>query len=239
MASSSTTPSDVTIPSPDGDIPALLHLPASGTGPGLVLVQEIFGVNGYIRDVAERLAGEGYVVLAPHMYWRLEKDFAVEATGPDDMGTAFAVAGQHDPDDGVKDLGVVLAHLAERPEVDGPVGIIGFCFGGSMAYLAASAHDPACAVSYYGSMIGGNLDKASAITCPIQFHFGDADDFLSNDDVAALRAATEGMENVEIHVQEGAGHAFDNHRNPMFSNPDAAAAAWTKTSAFLAKHLKG
>lgn len=238
MASSSTTPSDVTIPSPDGDIPALLQLPVSGAGPGLVLVQEIFGVNGYIRDVAERLAGEGYVVLAPEMYWRIEQDFAVEATGPEDMGTAFAVAGQHDPDDGVKDLGVVLAHLAERPEVDGPVGVIGFCFGGSMAYLVAAAHDPACAVSYYGSMIGGNLEKAPAITCPIQFHFGDSDDFLSNDDVAALRATTEGMDNVEICVQEGAGHAFDNHRNPMFSNPEAAAAAWTKTSAFLAEHLK-
>jgi len=232
------TSSEITVTSAAGDIPALLCLPDSGSGPGVVLIQEIFGVNGYIRDVAERLAGEGYVALAPHMYWRIQDDFAVEATGPDDLPTAFEVAGQHDPADGVADIGAALEHLAGRPEVTGPVGVIGFCFGGSMTYLAAAAHEPACAVSYYGSMIGGNLDKASAISCPIQFHFGGDDAFLPNDDVDGLRATTEGMPNVEIFVAEGAGHAFDNHRNPMFSNPDAAAAAWAKTSAFLAAHLK-
>lgn len=230
--------SDITIPSDNGDIPVVLTLPESGSGPGVVLIQEIFGVNGYIRDVAERLAAEGYVVAAPHMYWRIEDDFAIEATGPDDLPTAFATAGQHDPDDGVADVGAVLSALTERDEVTGPVGVMGFCFGGSMTYLAAAAHEPACAVSYYGSMIGGNLDRASSISCPIQFHFGSADDFLPNDDVEGLRAATQGMSNVEIHVQDGAGHAFDNHRNPMFSNPDAAATAWALTSAFLAANLK-
>jgi carboxymethylenebutenolidase len=233
------TSSDITVPGAAGEIPALLCVPDSGNGPGVVLVQEIFGVNGYIRDVAERLAGEGYVALAPHMYWRIEDDFAVEATGPDDLPTAFAVAGQHDPDDGVADIGAALTHLAGRPEVDGPVGVMGFCFGGSMAYLAAAAHEPACAVSYYGSMIGANLDKVTSILCPIQFHFGSDDAFLPNEDVDGLRAATAEMANVEIHVAEGAGHAFDNHRNPMFSNPEAAATAWAKTSAFLAANLKG
>lgn len=229
---------ELTFPGPDGDVPAVLALPEGGSGPGVVLVQEIFGVNGYIRDVAERLAGEGYVVLAPHMYWRIQENFCIEASGPDDLPAAFEVAGKHDPDDGVKDLGAALTYLADRNEVTGPVAIMGFCFGGSMTYLTAAAHEPACAVSYYGSMIGGNLDKAGAISCPIQFHFGGEDAFLPNEDVDGLRAATADMDNVEILVQNGAGHAFDNHRNPMFSNPDAAAAAWARTSAFLAEHLK-
>lgn len=203
-----------------------------------MLIQEIFGVNGYVRDVAERLASEGYVALAPHMYWRIQEGFAIEATGPDDLGAAFEVAGKHDPDDGVADIGAALAHLAQRPEVDGPAGVMGFCFGGSMAYLAAAAHEPACAVSYYGSMIAGNLDKAGAIGCPIQFHFGGEDAFLPTEDIDALRTATAGMGHVEIHVADGAGHAFDNHRNPMFSNPEAAATAWAATSAFLATNLK-
>jgi len=231
------TSSEITVPNSGGDIPALLCVPDSGRGPGVVLVQEIFGVNGYIREVAERLASEGYVVLAPHMYWRIQDDFAIEATGPDDLPTAFEVAGQHDPADGVADIGVALEHLLSRAEVTGGVGVIGFCFGGSMTYLAAAAHSPACAVSYYGSMIGGNLDKVDSITCPIQFHFGSDDAFLPNEDVEGLRAATVDMGNVEILVAEGAGHAFDNHRNPMFSNPDAAATAWASTSAFLAEHL--
>lgn len=232
--------SDTTFPAPDGEVPAVLTLPDSGSGPGVVLVQEIFGVNGYVRDVAERLAGEGYVVLTPHMYWRIEDDFAVEATGPDDLPAAFAVAGQHQPDQGIADLGAALTFLAGHRAVTGSgVGIIGFCFGGSMAYLVAAHHRPACAVSYYGSMIGSTLDLVERITCPTLFHFGDHDDFLPNDDVDALRSATAAMDNVEIVVQAGAGHAFDNHRNPMFSNPEAAAAAWARTSAFLAEHLAG
>lgn len=231
------TSSEIVIPTADGDIPAVLCVPDSGHGPGVVLIQEIFGVNTYIREVAERLAGEGYVALAPQMYWRIQTDFVVEATGPDDLPVAFEVAGKHDPADGVSDAGAALAHLAERSEVDGPVGVMGFCFGGSMTYLAAAAHEPTCAVSYYGSMIGANLDKASSISCPILFHFGGDDPFLPMGDVEGLRTATEGMANVEINVEDGAGHAFDNNRNPMFSNPEAAAAAWARTSAFLAEHL--
>lgn len=232
------TTTDITYLAPDGEVPALLALPDSGAGPGMVLVHEIFGVNGYIRDVADRLASEGYVVLAPHMYWRIEDDFVVEPTEPDHLTTAFAVAGRHDPEHGIADLGAAIDHLAHRAEVTGPVGIIGFCFGGSMTYLAAAHHEPACAVSYYGSMIGSNLDVVDEITCPIQFHFGDADDFLPAEDVAALRAATAAMDGVEIIVQPGAGHAFDNHRDPSFSNPEAAAASWQRTSAFLAGVLK-
>ena len=87
-------------------------------------------------------------------------------------------------------------------------------------------------------MIGANLDVADRISCPILFHFGDQDDFLPNEDVDALRSATADMANVDIRVQAGAGHAFDNTRNPMFSNPEAATAAWAVTSAFLARQLR-
>lgn len=233
-----TSTRDLTVPGPDGPIPALLTLPDAGRGPGVVLVQEIFGVNAYVRAVAERLAGEGYVVLAPHMFWRIRDDFAIDATGPDDLGPAMEVAGRHRAEEGVADLGAALEHLAGLDEVTGPVAVMGFCFGGSMAYLAAAHHDPACAVSYYGSMVGANLDVVDRITCPILFHFGDEDAFLPNEDVEALRSATEGRDDVEIVVQPGAGHAFDNHLNPMFSNPEAAAAAWQRTSAFLREHLR-
>jgi len=230
---------DLVISSPGGDIPAVLTLPELGSGPGVVLVQEIFGVNTYIREVAERLAGEGYVVIAPHMYWRIQPDFGIEATGPDDLAPAMDVASQFQIEDGMADIGATISHLTGMDEVTGPIGVIGFCFGGSMSYMTAAHHQPTCAVAYYGSMIGGNLDLLPKITCPILFHFGDQDPFLSNDDVESLRRASEGMDNTEILVQRGAGHAFDNHRNPMFSNPDAATSAWARTSDFLAAHLKG
>jgi len=226
-----------TITGPDGAFPAHVELPASGSGPGLVLVSEIFGVNAYIREVAERLAGEGYVVIAPHMFWRIETDFEIDATGPDDLAPAMEVAGQHQPEHGIADLGAALDHLRSLPEVRGAAGVIGFCFGGSFAYLTAAHHEPDFAVSYYGSAVGGNLDVADRITCPILFHFGDADPFLPNEQVEALRAATDGMDNVEIVVHAGAGHAFDNHRNPVFHDADAAREAWSRTSAFLDEHL--
>ncbi len=229
---------DIQIPSNDGDIPAVLTLPDSGSGPGLVLIQEIFGVNPYIRSVADRLAGEGYVVVTPHMFWRIEPDFVIDAKGPDDLPPAMAVAGQYLPEHGINDTGAALTHTGGLDEVTGPVGIIGFCFGGSWSYMAAAHHDPACAVAYYGSMIGGNVDLASQISCPILFHFGGEDPFIAADDVAAVRNATSDMDNAEVLVQADAGHAFDNNHNPMFSKPVAAAAAWSRTSAFLSDHLK-
>lgn len=229
------TTTDHSIPAATGDIPAVLCTPDSPNGAGIVLIQEIFGVNDYIGSVAERLANEGYVVLAPHMYWRIENPFRVDARGPEDLGPAFEIASQHDAGDGVADIGAALEHL--RGRLSGGVGIMGFCFGGSMTYLAAAAHEPTCAVSYYGSMIGENLDKAAGITCPILFHFGDDDPFLPNEHVDGLRATTEGMENVEILVQAGAGHAFDNDKNPMFANPSAAAASWARTKEFLSTYL--
>ena len=231
------TTTDHAIAGASGDIPAVLCTPEGGSGPGVVLIQEIFGINDYILSVAERLAGEGYVVLAPHMYWRIQHPFRVDARGPEDLGPAFEIANEHPPEDGVADIGAALDHLSSHSEVKGGVAVMGFCFGGSMTYLAASAHEPTCAVSYYGSMIGENLDKASGITCPILFHFGDDDPFLPNEHVDGLRAATQGMGNVEILVQAGAGHAFDNDKNPMFANPSAAAASWARTSAFLKTHL--
>lgn len=233
------TTTDHAIPATGGDIPAILCVPDAANGAGVVLIQEIFGINDYIRSVAERLANEGYVVLAPHMYWRIKQPFRIDARGPEDLGPAYEIASQHRAEDGVADIGAALAHLSNHAEVTAGVGVMGFCFGGSMTYLAASAHDPTCAVSYYGSMIGDNLDKASAITCPILFHFGDDDPFLPNEHVAGLRGATEGRDNVEILVQAGAGHAFDNDKNPMFANPAAAAASWTRTAAFLKTHLTG
>jgi carboxymethylenebutenolidase len=222
-----------------GPFTAHLALPASGRGPGLVLIQEIFGVNRYIRDVADRLAALGYVVLAPDMFWRLEPGVAIDGTDEDALVTAMGYAGRFDAAAGVVDLGAALDHLRVLPECDGPVGVIGFCFGGTFAYLAAAHLDPAVTVSYYGSGVGGALDLLERVRGPILFHFGDEDPYLPNADVDRLREASAGMDNVEIIVQAGAGHAFDNGFNPNFSDPTAAAAAWERTVAFLDEHLGG
>lgn len=233
-----TTRSD-TIATADGSFAAHVALPDSGSGPALVVVQEIFGVNTYIRDVCRRVAELGYVAVAPDMFWRQEPGFTVEPDeGEDGMNRAFAKMGGHDFAAMTGDLEAVFAHAAAMPESTGAVGIMGFCFGGTVSFLAAADLDPVCAVSYYGSGVAGALDdKAAHVTCPILFHFGDDDPYLPNADAEAVAARFADVATATVVVQPGAGHAFDNSFNPMFSNPGAAAAAWEHTVAFLAEHL--
>lgn len=212
-------------------------LPDSGSGPGVLLLQEIFGVNDYIRSVAARLAAAGYVAMAPDLFWRLEPGVEINTTGDEALTEGVGYAGRFDNEAGITDLAASLAHLRSLPEVSGKVAAMGFCFGGTMAFLAAANLDPDCAVSYYGSGVAGAIGLAPQVTCPLLLHFGDNDPFLPNSDVETIVSATESMPNVEVRVATGAGHAFDNFMHPGFSNPEAAAGAWERTAAFLAEHL--
>ncbi len=233
-----TTSRTETITVDDGAFDAHLVVPASGSGPGLVVLQEIFGVNTYIKSVCERLAEMGYVALAPDMFWRQEPGFVVEPEqGEEGMQSAFAMVGGFDFATMPGDLGAALDHLRAVPECTGDAGLIGFCFGGTLAYLGAAALDPTCAVSYYGSGVAGNLDQADNIDCPILFHFGGSDPYLPSEDSQAVADRFASVATVDVIIQSDAGHAFDNHLNPMFSNPPAAASAWAATAAFLADHL--
>ena len=114
---------------------------------------------------------------------------------------------------------------------------MGFCMGGLLAYQVAVHAEPNVAVSYYGSNIAAGLDLAGDVGCPIQFHFGESDPYIPIDQVEAIEQAFSGRADAEIHVQAGAGHAFDNHEAAMFHHAEAAAAAWALTVGFLGKHL--
>lgn len=227
-----------TITAPDGGtFGGHLALPDTGQGPGILLVQEIGGVNAYIREVADRLAGLGYVVLAPDCFWRVQPDYRLEVFTPEGLGEAMGIAGQFDAEQGLADLRAALGHLRDLDETTDGVGVLGFCFGGTMTYLLAAHDDPAVAVSYYGSGVADAIGLVDQVTCPILFHFGADDPYLPMADVDRIREATSSMANVEVLVQPDAGHAFDNDHSEMFSNPEAAAAAWTRTRSFLAEHL--
>ena len=220
-----------------GTFDAYVALPAAGSGPAVVVVQEIGGVNGYIRSVVERLADIGYVAMAPDAFWRVQPNFAAETFSDANLEESMRVAGQYELVKGLADLGSALEHLRELPEVTGGVGVVGFCFGGTMAFLMAAEYDLDVAVSYYGSGVAGSIDRASEVTCPLLFHFGGQDPYLPADDVETIRSATSSMANIEVLVQPDAGHAFDNHTSENFWNAEAAGQAWTRTAAFLAKHL--
>jgi len=202
----------VTVRTDAGDMPAHLWTPggpADGHGAGLLLLQEIFGVSRYIEARAEALAEAGYVVLAPELYWRVDAA-PIDESADGAIEEAMSRVQGLDWDTTVSDALSALEHLRKRDEVDGRVGVIGFCFGGGLAFNVAAVDAPEVLVSYYGSAIPGLLDLAPQVTAPSLHHFGLADDYIDADTVARIRDAVARREGVEFETYEGANHAFDN-----------------------------
>lgn len=219
-----------------GEMSAYLALPESGHGPGLLVLMEIFGVGTYIRRAAERLAELGYVAMAPDLYRRTQPGLELEH---DEQGleAAMAAMGKLDFPGAVQDSLVALDHLRSLPEVDGSVGAVGFCLGGSLAYLTAAQGEPAVAVCYYGSAIPEALELGDQIECPVLFHWGAQDGYIPVEQAEQVSAAAADRPNWESHIQPDGGHAFDNHDSEMFYRPQAADRAWGLTTEFLAREL--
>ncbi|TYK43660.1 dienelactone hydrolase family protein [Actinomadura decatromicini] len=213
-----------------------LHVWSSGAdGPGILLVQEIFGVGDYMEAVAEDLVALGYVVGAPDMFWRIEPEWST-VHNDEALPKGVSMVSRFDWEKGVQDAAAALAVLKELPEV-GKVGVLGFCFGGTLAYLLALDADIDSLVSFYGSGVPGALDRLDDIRAPAQFHFGGDDAYIPREDVAAVERAVAGRDGMEIHVQEDGGHAFHNRKAPMFYQPGPADRAWRLTEEFLARTL--
>jgi carboxymethylenebutenolidase len=224
------------VQTPDGPFDLSVWVPDAGSGPGLLLIQEIFGVGDYIQAVADDLADLGYVVAAPDLFWRLKPGHQVRH---DEAGVAesLELASGFDLEQGVVDAAAALEQLRSLPEVDGGVGVIGFCLGGSIAYFLAARGGLDAVLSFYGSAVPGSLEILDQISSPLQFHFGGSDPYIPRAQVTAVEAAAAGRPNVEIHVEPDAGHAFHNRMAPMFYQPEPAARAWQRAEEFLRRHL--
>ncbi|MGN6131753.1 MAG: dienelactone hydrolase family protein [Nocardioidaceae bacterium] len=224
------------VPVPDGLLPARLWVPEAGSGPGIVLLQEIFGVTRNIVRRAQDLAALGYVVAAPELFWRLDRT-EVDETEPAALETAMGLVGRLDWEQTVADAVATLQVLRADDRVRGRVGVLGFCFGGGLAFNVAAVADPDVLVSYYGSALPDLLDLAPRVTAPSLHHFGTADSFLDAATVARVRAGVTGTgSTVAFETYDGADHAFDN-ADFALHHPEASARAWRRTVAFLAEHL--
>jgi carboxymethylenebutenolidase len=212
-----------------------LALPPAGHGPGLVLWQEIFGVNPHIRAVAEQYALDGFVVLAPDIFWRQAPRVELGYIGAD-REQAMALMKGYAGADALADIATSVAALRARPEVAGAkVGSIGYCLGGRLAYLSAATAGVDASVAYYGGGIQGQLDRAAAITGPVQFHYAEQDDNIPLDAVERVRAAMAGK-GAEVHVYPGAHHGFNCWARGSY-HPPSAALAHGRSLGFLAQHL--
>jgi len=212
-----------------------LALPPAGKGPGLVLFQEIFGVNEHIRAVAEQYALDGFVVLAPDCFWRDAPRVELGYAG-DDWQRAFSLMKAYRPEDALTDIGSAVQTLRAQSEVTGgKVGAIGYCMGGRLAYLAAATAGVDAAVPYYGGGIHLQLERAAAITCPVQFHYAEHDANIPLSAVESVRQAFAGKD-AEVHVYGEAHHGFNCWARDSYHVPSAAL-AHGRSLAFLAQHL--
>jgi carboxymethylenebutenolidase len=215
--------SEILVPAADGSgsFGAYLSLPAGGSGPGLVLAQEIFGVNRTMRDLADEFAEEGYVVLVPDLFWRQQPGVQLGST-PEDWQRAFALYQGFDVDKGVLDLQSAITALRSRAEVQGgQVGVVGWCLGGKLAYLAACRTDCDVAVGYYGVGIESALDESERIRCPLTLHIAELDKFCPPQAREQILATLRGRPGVELHVYPGVDHAFARRGGEHFHKPSA------------------
>jgi carboxymethylenebutenolidase len=195
--------------------------PRSGSGPGLVLAQEIFGINKTMRDVADYYAEEGYVVLVPDLFWRQQPNVELGYSEAD-WQKAFGYFKGFDEAKGVDDIQVAIAALRARPEVSGgKVGVLGFCLGGKLAYLSACRTDADVVVGYYGVGIEAALDEADKIRCPLLLHIAELDKFCPPEARAKIVQALQGRPNIRLHVYPGVDHAFARVGGDHFHRPSA------------------
>ncbi len=218
-----------------GTFKAYLSLPPTGRGPGILLIQEIFGVNEHIRGVADQYAMDGYTVLAPDVFWREEPrvelgyDKAGFAKGVELVQrTKFAQC--------VLDLADALELLRGLPECSGRVASLGYCMGGRLSYHLAAETDVDAAVCYYGGGIPTMLSEVPKIRAPMLFHFAENDSYIPLPTVQSVRDAFEGRDNVMIEVYAGADHGFNCWARSNYDQRSAALARG-RTLAFLATNL--
>jgi carboxymethylenebutenolidase len=210
-----------------------LALPPSGRGPGLVLWQEIFGVNPHIRAVAEQYALDGFVVLAPDTFWRQAPrvELGYEA---DERPRAMALMQGYTTADALADIQAATRTLRALPEVGGAkVGTFGYCMGGRLAYLTAATAQVDAAAAFYGGGIHNSLDRAGNVRCPMQFHYAGIDDHIPP---AAVQSVREALPTAEVHVYPGAMHGFNCWARASY-HAASAAVAHGRALAFLGMHL--
>ena len=201
----------------------------------LVVVQEIFGVNRHIQSVADSYAKEGYVAIAPAIFDRIQPGVQLDYT-PEDMKKAFTeFYPKLDPAKSLLDVAAAY-HFVEKEDHKG-IGVMGFCYGGLMAWLSAVRGEnekmqPSCCVGYYAGGIGKFAMETPS--CPVMLHFGAEDTHIGADQIEAVREA---HPEVEIYVYEGAGHAFNREPDPNSFAPEAAKLARARTLEFLNTHI--
>jgi carboxymethylenebutenolidase len=231
----------MTIPVADGSFDAYVARPAgggtdAGPWPAVVVIQEIFGVNAVMREIADGLAGQGFLAVCPDLFWRIEPGIDITDQTDAEMKRAFELFGAFDVEAGMADIAATIDAVRERPDCTGKVGAVGFCLGGLLAYLTATRTDADASVSYYGVGIQDRLPEADKITRPLMLHIAERDKFVPPEAQALIRQSLKDHPQLTLHTYAGQDHAFARMGGEHY-DAGAAQTAGERSLAFLREHL--
>ncbi|WP_299774058.1 dienelactone hydrolase family protein [uncultured Tateyamaria sp.] len=217
----------------DGTMGAYLVTPPAGSGPGIVMLQEIFGVNAAMIAKAERFAEAGYTVLVPDVFWRMKPRVDLGYT-EDERTQAFGYMQELDFAKAVDDIGTAFEALEAHDAATGAPSIIGYCLGGKLAVLAGHKSGRASAVvSFYGVKLDDNIDLLTSMPCPIALHIGDQDTHIPLDVAHRLEDALAPVLNADVYIYPGAQHGFFNAVRDSVYHQTSADLAWERTQSVL------
>lgn len=229
------TSEEITIKSKDGgEFMAYVARPASGTGPGLVVIQEIFGVNQVMREITDAFAADGFVAVCPDIFWRQEPGIQLTDKTEAEWERAFELFNGFDLDQGMDDLDATVEHVRGLEGCTGKVGSVGFCLGGRLAFLTATRTGVDAAVGYYGVMLDQHTDEA--LQAPVLLHVATEDSFVPKETQKAMHDALDGDPKATLHDYEGNEHAFARHGGEHYDEK-AAEKARRRTLDFFKEHL--
>ena len=219
----------------DGSFAAYLAEPAGPPRGAIVVIQEIFGVNPGIRRKCDRLAENGYLAIAPDLFWRFAPGVELDPDVPDEMQQALGLMGQFDQDAGIRDIQATINTARERAG-GGKVGVVGYCLGGRLAFMTACRTDVDASVGYYGVGIDGLLDEAHAIAHPVLLHVPQEDHFVDKATQARMHEGLDGHAKVTLFDYPGEDHGFAAEFGSRRSE-ESATLADERTAAFFAEHI--
>ena len=221
-----------------GEFDAYLAVPAGGYGPGIVVLQEIFGVNAYMRQVCDWYAAHGFVAICPDLFWRQEPGIELTDQSEAEWQKAFQLYQGLDVAKAVEDSAAAVEFLRQHPACTGRVGAVGFCLGGNLAWLLSVRFEPDCAVGYYGVGIEKSLHEASGLSSPLMLHIAGKDQYCPSDAQKQIHETLDANSLVTILDYPEQDHAFG---RPGGQHYDAAAAelANLRTLEFFVRHLAG
>jgi len=239
MSSAENTMNDhITVEGHDGAFAAYIARAKTSPAPAVVVLQELFGVNADIRKTCDELAEQGFIAVAPDLFWRQEPGVNLSVTSEADWQHGLRLYGAYDRDAGAKDVEDTINAVRKLPECSSRVAVLGYCLGALMVFLTAvRCHGVNAAVAYHGGDTEKYLGEIDGLHAPMLMHLAEEDEFISKAAQAEIKAALAKKPNTTVYSYPGQNHAFSRHSGAHY-NAAAAALANGRTSKFLHQHLR-